>query len=349
MRTWLRRVRLVSVDGRDGPISKATLTAISNTRKGSGEQPRRGGDRDPVDAVGQAGRERRAVPGQGQPRQRRRPGAEQQLREGRRDRLRHGLHRRGDRLPRHQGRGRGAARQAGHRQRPTRRRSRPSREGQPREGAGTCRKAPQLDEQATRSRSEHCRAERSRASPLHPIRRSKEPIMYSTPTLATRFARSTRVLRTDVPLTEDQMRAAAPSDLRRRQAREPLRALHLHPDHRRPARPAQGGLRAVHGRAGREPHRGQDRVHQAHDPYSIASAGLWPHERWYRRRRLVRLVCAGHSFAPPATPSGRSMSWKSPTRVPARLCARRKAHCLPISGVCLVTDRAAVLGPRVFA
>jgi hypothetical protein len=35
--------------------------------------------------------------------------------------------------------------------------------------------------------------------------------MYSTPTLATRFARNTRVLRADVPLTEDQMRAAAPS------------------------------------------------------------------------------------------------------------------------------------------
>jgi single-strand DNA-binding protein len=30
-------VRLVSVAGRDGPISKATLTAISNTRKGSGD------------------------------------------------------------------------------------------------------------------------------------------------------------------------------------------------------------------------------------------------------------------------------------------------------------------------
>lgn len=35
--------------------------------------------------------------------------------------------------------------------------------------------------------------------------------MYSTATLATRFARNTRVLRSDVPLTEDQMRAAAPS------------------------------------------------------------------------------------------------------------------------------------------
>jgi hypothetical protein len=35
--------------------------------------------------------------------------------------------------------------------------------------------------------------------------------MYSTPTLATRFARNTRVLRADVPLTEDQMRTAAPS------------------------------------------------------------------------------------------------------------------------------------------
>ncbi len=30
-------VRLVSVAGRDGPISKATLTAISNTRRGSGD------------------------------------------------------------------------------------------------------------------------------------------------------------------------------------------------------------------------------------------------------------------------------------------------------------------------
>ena len=30
-------VRLVSVEGRDGPVSKATLTAISNTKKGSGD------------------------------------------------------------------------------------------------------------------------------------------------------------------------------------------------------------------------------------------------------------------------------------------------------------------------
>jgi hypothetical protein len=35
--------------------------------------------------------------------------------------------------------------------------------------------------------------------------------MFSTPTLATRFARNTRVLRTDEPLSEDQMRSAAPS------------------------------------------------------------------------------------------------------------------------------------------
>ena len=35
--------------------------------------------------------------------------------------------------------------------------------------------------------------------------------MYSTPTLATRFARNTRVMRSDQPLNEDQMRAAAPS------------------------------------------------------------------------------------------------------------------------------------------
>ena len=35
--------------------------------------------------------------------------------------------------------------------------------------------------------------------------------MYSTPTLATRFARNTRVMRGDQPLSEGQMRAAAPS------------------------------------------------------------------------------------------------------------------------------------------
>jgi hypothetical protein len=35
--------------------------------------------------------------------------------------------------------------------------------------------------------------------------------MHATPTLAARFARNTRVLRTDSPLSEDQMRAAAPS------------------------------------------------------------------------------------------------------------------------------------------
>ena len=35
--------------------------------------------------------------------------------------------------------------------------------------------------------------------------------MYSKPTLATRFARNTRVMRGDQPLSEDQMRSAAPS------------------------------------------------------------------------------------------------------------------------------------------
>ena len=30
-------IRLHTVDGRDGPVSKATLTAISNTRRGSGD------------------------------------------------------------------------------------------------------------------------------------------------------------------------------------------------------------------------------------------------------------------------------------------------------------------------
>ena len=85
-------VRLEYVNGRDGQIAKATLTAISNVALGQRRSARGGGHRDPVDAVGQAGRERRRVPGQGQPRQHRRAGAQQQLREGRRDRLRPGLH-----------------------------------------------------------------------------------------------------------------------------------------------------------------------------------------------------------------------------------------------------------------
>jgi Domain of unknown function (DUF932) len=35
--------------------------------------------------------------------------------------------------------------------------------------------------------------------------------MYSTATLSTRFARNTHVLRSETPLTEEQMRATAPS------------------------------------------------------------------------------------------------------------------------------------------
>ena len=40
------------------------------------------------------------------------------------------------------------------------------------------------------------------------------------------------------PLLESQMRAVAPSIFASRQAPEPIRPLHLHPDHRGPARPA---------------------------------------------------------------------------------------------------------------
>ena len=66
--------------------------------------------------------------------------------------------------------------------------------------------------------------------------------MHTTPTLATRFARNTLVIRSEQPLVEDQMRARRAVDLRGRQARQPLRALHLHPDHRGPARPAKEGF-----------------------------------------------------------------------------------------------------------
>ena len=77
-------VKLEYVNGREGKVAKAVLTAISNTRRGSGDaREEEARHRDPVDAVGQAGRERGRVPGQGLARQHRRPAAQQQLREGR--------------------------------------------------------------------------------------------------------------------------------------------------------------------------------------------------------------------------------------------------------------------------
>jgi hypothetical protein len=49
------------------------------------------------------------------------------------------------------------------------------------------------------------------ARPSKRFQRSKEYTMYSTPTLATHFAPTTRVARGEQPLSEGQMRAAAPS------------------------------------------------------------------------------------------------------------------------------------------
>jgi hypothetical protein len=207
-------------------------------------QPRGGVHRDPVDAVGQAGRERRRVPGQGLARQHRRPGAQQQLREGRRDRLRHGVHGRGDRLPRQ----------------PRRERSPPQR--WPRCRGGTQRRAP-----------EHHRPPAAASPAARASRRTPTPEPSSGGRDADRAAPALRthstiegnhhVLDPDPgdPLCPQHPRdAQRPTPerrpdarrgavhLRRGQAREPLRALHLHPHHRRPARPAQGGFRALHGR-----------------------------------------------------------------------------------------------------
>jgi hypothetical protein len=55
------------------------------------------------------------------------------------------------------------------------------------------------------------RAGRSTFRPFTSIPLIEGTDMYSTPTLATRFARNTRLLRADAPLSEDQMRSAAPS------------------------------------------------------------------------------------------------------------------------------------------
>jgi hypothetical protein len=49
------------------------------------------------------------------------------------------------------------------------------------------------------------------AAPSTTTAHRKESTMHTTPTLATRFARSTRVLRSETPLTEDRMRQTAPS------------------------------------------------------------------------------------------------------------------------------------------
>ena len=66
--------------------------------------------------------------------------------------------------------------------------------------------------------------------------------MYAQPTLATRFARNTRVVRSEHPLAEDADAPGRAVHLRGGQARQPLRALHLHPHHRRAARPAREGF-----------------------------------------------------------------------------------------------------------
>ena len=82
-------VRLEFVNGREGKVAKGDADRHQQHPARHRRRARGGGDRDPVDAVGQAGRERGRVPGQGQPRQRRRAAAQQQLREADgRDRLR---------------------------------------------------------------------------------------------------------------------------------------------------------------------------------------------------------------------------------------------------------------------
>ena len=149
--------------------------------------------------------------------------------------------------------------------------------------------------------------------------------MYATPTLATRFANSTRVLRSDMPLSEDADAPGRAVHLRRRQARQPLRALHLHPDHRRAARPAPRRLRALHGRAGAQPHRRQERVHQAHDPHAPRARVTGrqhpargqrdhPHQQ-PRRRQLVPAAVPACSASSAAT-AWWSATWRDDIRIP---------------------------------
>ncbi len=284
-------VKLEFVNGREGKIAKAVLTAISNTRRGSGDSPRGGVHRDPVDAVGQAGRERRRVPGQGLARQHRRPAAQQQLREGRRNRLRHGVHGRGDRLPRQPRRVRSPP------QRWPRCRRRHRRSAERPSTAGREPQAPQRAPAGARRRLNPHRVGVMPIEPRPPFEPHStiegnhhvldpdpgDPLCPQHPRDARRPAPERR---------PDARRGAV--HLRRGQAREPLRALHLHPHHRCPARPAQGGLRALHGRPGRQPRRRQGGVHQAHDPHAPRRAGADPArgerdhpDQQPRRRQLV--------------------------------------------------------------
>ncbi len=92
--------------------------------------------------------------------------------------------------------------------------------------------------------------------------------MYATPTLATRFASNTRVLRSEVPLSEEQMRQAAPSIF--------AEGKHASRSERYTYIPTIDVLRGLQREGfepfmvaqGAQPHRRQDRVHQAHDPHA---------------------------------------------------------------------------------
>jgi hypothetical protein len=199
-RTW-PAVKLEFVNGREGKVAKAVLTAISNSRRGSGEEPR-GSHRDPVDAVGQAGRTRRRVPGQGLARQHRRPGAQQQLPGQRRGEV-YGLAFTVDEIDYLDSKAEGEARRA--------------REVQviPRQPA------PSAPNSSRKARSERqpdtpdTPPGGSAARFPHPIfiHRTRSITMISPPIppLATRFGQNTFVIRSETPLAEDQMRRAAPS------------------------------------------------------------------------------------------------------------------------------------------
>ena len=92
--------------------------------------------------------------------------------------------------------------------------------------------------------------------------------MYSTPTLATRFARNTRVMRGDLPLSEDQLRAAAPSIFAEgKHASRSERYTYIPTIDVLRGRRKEGFEPFMVGQ-GRQPRRRQAGVHQAHDPHA---------------------------------------------------------------------------------
>ena len=308
-------VRLDQVNGREGKLAKAVLTAISNARRGSGEE-----------------REEEATAIQWTLWGKQAENAAEYLGKGSHvnivGRVRNNNYRRRTAAP--------STRWPSPARRSTTSTARHARRSTAIERHEFVADDGRPHEQPSRSGASGAADQppRSGGAALASDSRSRRVHHASHPHSPPALRNSTRVLRSDRPLTEEQMRRHRAVDLRRRQARQPLRALHLHPDHRRPARPAQGRLRALHGRAGAEPHRRQDRIHQAHDPHAPCRPGQHqargerdhPDQQPRRRELATRCwpACSASSAATAWSSATSSTTSASRTRATSRRGDRRR-------------------------